>query len=78
MNIDPLLAHAAKDGGLIVLGACHHWWVEYRPERLTVPVAQPRVCTDCRPDSPAAVGRSDQGLPLVPVTYLASWAEAGR
>lgn len=54
----------------LVKAACGCEWIESRPPGLVVDPAQPRVCSSCRPDVPAAVGTSPQGLAMVHVIYL--------
>jgi len=60
---------------VLILARCGHWWIEHRPPVLKVDHATPRVCSTCRPDVPAAVGTSPQGLALVPVSYVDEWSE---
>lgn len=55
---------------VLVLGGCGHWWRESRPATVKIRPDQPRVCTQCKPDHPAAVGTSPQGMAMVRVTYL--------
>lgn len=52
-----------------VIAACGHWWTEYQPVNLALTPNQPRVCVQCRPDVPAAVGTSPQGFAMVHVEY---------
>lgn len=54
----------------LVKAACGCEWIESRPPGLIVDPALPRVCSSCRPDVPAAVGTSPQGLAMVHVIYL--------
>ncbi|WP_328344637.1 hypothetical protein [Micromonospora sp. NBC_00421] len=61
---------ATEPVSALVIAGCGHWWRETRPATVKIRPDQPRVCTQCRPDHPAAVGTSPQGLALVPVTYL--------
>lgn len=64
--------------GVLVLANCGHWWIEHRPPGLVVRPSHPRVCTRCRPDVPAAVGESPQGMALVPVKYVSKWTDEPR
>lgn len=50
-----------------VRAACGHVWPD--PPALLVDPAQPRICIECPPTHPAAVGRSSSGFALMSVTY---------
>ncbi|WP_433460622.1 hypothetical protein [Micromonospora sp. CA-248212] len=55
---------------VLVLGGCGHWWRESRPAEVKIRPDQPRVCCLCKPNHPAAVGTSPQGMAMVRVAYL--------
>lgn len=55
---------------VIVVAACGCRWRESRPPGFRIDPDAPRVCTMHRPDHPAAVGTSPQGMAMVPVQYL--------
>lgn len=50
-----------------VKAACGCVWAD--PPALLVNPAEPRICIECSPEHPAAVGRASNGMPLMPVTY---------
>jgi hypothetical protein len=65
---DALASIGFKLGDCLVFAACGHWWRESTPEGFQP--TTPRVCSQCRPDNPAAVGVSPQGFAMVPVAYV--------